>query len=130
MHVAPLRVSSQDAAYIERVWRSVPLTNRATTAILHLPRMTHRPDAQTLCEVLPSLISWAASGLSPDLRPSAKSLGGLTPCTLVTADHPEGEVLIPIDGPLEALAQPQPQQQPPRLGLGPAMAQLPPSIMA
>ena len=119
-----------DLAYRRELWAAVPPASRATTAILHLPRMTHRPDAHTLCEVLPSLISWAASGLSPDLRPSAKSLGGLTPCTLVTADHPEGEVLIPIDGPLEPLAQPQPQQQPPRLGLGPAMVQLPPSIMA
>lgn len=84
----------RDAEYIRRVWQAVPRGSQATTAILHLPRMTHRPDAQTLADVLPSLVRWAASGLAPEAAPSAQSLGGRTPCMLVTSEHPEGRVLV------------------------------------
>ena len=56
--------------------------------------MTHRPDVQTLADVLPSLVRWAASGLAPEAAPTAQSLGGRTPCILVTAEHPEGRELV------------------------------------
>ena len=84
-----------DAAYTSRVWAAVPQANKPTTAILHLPKMVHRPDVDMLAAVLPSLLAYASSGLAPERAPTAAALGGVLPATLVTAEWPEGKVLIP-----------------------------------
>ena len=89
--------AARDAAYLDKLWRAVPAANQQTTAILHLPQMSHRPDWTTLGDVLPALVRWCASGLSTDLKPTAKAMGCLQPCTLVTVAEPEGEVLVPLD---------------------------------
>ena len=78
--------------------REVPAAARPTTAIVHLPTMAHRPNAELLRAVLPPLVEWAASGLASERKPTAAALGGMLarappPCTLVTAEHPEGEAL-------------------------------------
>ena len=56
--------ADRDEAYAERVWRGVPPANRATTALLHLPKMRHRPDVETLGRALPCLMAYAAAGLT------------------------------------------------------------------
>jgi hypothetical protein len=82
-----------DASYVERLWRAVPVANRATTAILHLPHMTHRPDSATLSQVLPVLVAYAAAGLAPASRPTSAALSTALPCWLVTEENPAGDVL-------------------------------------
>ena len=84
-----------DAAYVDRLWRAVPVECQPTTAILHLPLMPHRPDVPTLRQVLPALVEYAAAGLARASRPTAAALGGELPCVLVTAEAPTGETLIP-----------------------------------
>ena len=91
------RQEDGDAAYLDRLWQSVPQPNRATTAILHLPSMSHRPNAATLRAVLPSVISYAAAGLAESSKPSAAAFGFPAPaptCILVTAACPHGEALV------------------------------------
>ena len=85
-----------DAAYIERLWHAVPHESKATTAILHLPLMAHRPDTATLRQVLPALVAYAAAGLARAHRPTAAAVGGVLPCTLVTKEAPTGEILVPV----------------------------------
>lgn len=91
-------------AFLEQTWSAVPAASRPTTAIVHIPAMGHRPEAELLRAVLPPLVAWAASGLASDTKPTAAALGGADgggeahalPCTLVTAQHPEGEQLLPF----------------------------------
>lgn len=71
----------------------MPDANKPTTAIVHLPLMPHRPDVTTLAAVLPCLIAYVASGLRSECEPTASAVGH-TPSTLVTADYPEGRVLV------------------------------------
>lgn len=86
-----------DEAYIESLWRAIPPPNRPTTAILHLPLMGHRPDAETLHAVLPPLVAYVTAGLAHEAKPTADSLGGVLPSLLFTADCPDGEWLIPLE---------------------------------
>ena len=92
-------------AFLEQTWRAVPEASRPTTAIVHIPAMGHRPEAELLRALLPPLVAWAASGLASDRKPTAEALRGVDgageahgalPCTLVTAQHPEGEQLLPF----------------------------------
>ena len=86
-------------ALLEQTWKAVPATAKPTTAIVHLPNMAHRPEAELLRAVLPPLVAWAASGLASDSKPTAATLRGrlarAPPCTIVTAQHPEGEEVQP-----------------------------------
>lgn len=83
-----------DAAYRRELWSAVPAANRATTAILHLPRMAHAFEASALEALLPQAMRYAASGLAPAARPDGRGLPIGEACVLVTADSaPEGELL-------------------------------------
>ena len=84
----------RDAAYCEQLWNAVPKENKSTTAILHLPDMSHRPDSETLKSILPCVIKYAAAGLSRSSKPTAKALSRYgKPVLLVTVDNPAGEGL-------------------------------------
>ena len=86
-----------DTVYVSRLWHAVPPANRPTTAIVHLPLMGHRPDAETLRTVLPPLVAYLIAGFAREARPTADALGGMVPSMLITADCPDGEWLVPLE---------------------------------
>ena len=99
----------RDRLYTSRVWGDVPAVSRATTALVHLPLMAHRPDEATLRVVLPCLLEYAAAALAPAARPSAARIGHGVPCILFTAEHPLGEWIVPL-GPTEPPPPPPPSR--------------------
>ncbi len=90
-HTDPLQY--QDCLYLAELWAAVPPQSRPTTAILHLPGMGHRPDAELLASLLPALVEYASSRLSDTTKPTTDRLRG-QPALLVTAGRPEGEWLV------------------------------------
>ena len=85
----------RDRLYVARVWAAVPAPNRATTALVHLPCMSHRASEATLGAVLPALVEYAAAGLALASAPEPARLGKV-PCLLVTEARPEGEWLVSL----------------------------------
>lgn len=78
--------------HIGSLWEAVPEAARALTAIYYVPHMGHSPSNALLEELLPTLVRYAVSMLSPEAKPTT---GIERNCWLVTSGCPEGECLPP-----------------------------------
>lgn len=83
-----------DLSYRRELWDAVPAANRESTAILHLPRMSHVWEAAALEVMLTQAVRYAAAGLVAAARPDGAGLPEGEACLLLTAaSAPEGELL-------------------------------------
>jgi len=82
----------EDSAYLDELWAAVPPANRASTAILHVPRMYHRFEAGLLTVLLPQLVRYACCRLASEAVPTGHHQ---IETTLVNAASPKGYVLRP-----------------------------------
>ena len=95
-----------DLAYRKELWSTVPVANRATTAVLHLPRAGHIMEEEVLRVLLPAAIQYAASKLDESKKPDGRGLPEDEPLMLITEYSPVGGELVCgelIDAPPPAL---------------------------